>query len=107
LRYWADRRRKHTPPLDNATLRLIQEQQGRCPLCGDYLLHAGREPDSPHEWEQWLAATRKAITKHNLVAHTRDAPNELRLVHVYCQRRATSASTDPQLPPTRDAPQLA
>jgi RNA-directed DNA polymerase len=106
-RYWADRRRGHTPPLDNATLRLIQEQQGRCPLCGDYLLHADREPDSPHEWEQWLTATRKAITKHNLVAHTRRTPNELRLVHVHCQRRATSANTNPQLLPTRDAPGLA
>jgi RNA-directed DNA polymerase len=105
--YWADRRRKNTPPLNRGTLRLLQQQNGRCPLCRDHLLPADREPSSPHEWEQWLTATRKAITKHNLVAHTRDTSNEPRLAHVYCQRRATSASTDPQLLPTRDAPQLA
>ena len=28
--YWANRRRRHKPPLDNGTLRLIQAQQGRC-----------------------------------------------------------------------------
>ena len=50
--YWANRRRRHKPPLDNGTLRLIQAQQGRCPLCADYLLHADREPASPREWEQ-------------------------------------------------------
>jgi RNA-directed DNA polymerase len=99
--YWADRRRRHKPPLDNGTLRLIQEQKGRCPLCGDYLLHADREPDSPHEWEQWLTATRKAIRKHNLVAHGwKGTPDEFRLVHVSCYRRTTGAHRDSALPHT-------
>ena len=31
--YWAERRRRRKPPLDNARLRLIQAQRGRCPLC--------------------------------------------------------------------------
>jgi RNA-directed DNA polymerase len=96
--YWADRRRRHKPPLDNGTLRLLQEQKGRCPLCGDYLLHADREPDSPHEWEQWLTATRKAIGKHNLVAHGwKGTPDDFRLVHVSCYRRTTGALRDPAL----------
>jgi RNA-directed DNA polymerase len=96
--YWADRRRRHKPLLDNGTLRLIREQKGRCPLCGDYLLHADREPNSPHEWEQWLTATRKAITKHNLVAHGwKGTTDEFRLVHVSCYRRATGAHRDPAL----------
>jgi RNA-directed DNA polymerase len=99
--YWADRRRRHKPPLDNGTLRLIQEQKGRCPLCGEYLLHADREPNSPHEWEQWLTATRKAISKHNLVAHGwKGMPDEFRLVHVSCYRRTTGTHRDPALPHT-------
>jgi RNA-directed DNA polymerase len=91
--YWADRRRKHKPPLDNATLRLLQGQKGRCPLCGDFLLHVDREPSTPREWEQWLATTRKAISKHNLVAHGwKGRPDELHLVHVSCYRRVTGDS---------------
>jgi RNA-directed DNA polymerase len=94
--YWADRRRKHKPPLNNGVLRLLRKQQGRCTLCRDHLLHADREPTSPHEWEQWLAATRKAITKHNLVAHGWKTPNEFRLVHAHCYRRATGANKEPE-----------
>jgi hypothetical protein len=45
--------------LDNSTLRLIREQKGRCPHCGEYLLRVDRELASPREWEQWLAATAK------------------------------------------------
>src|SRR4029077_14523633 len=51
--YWAERRRKSRPLLDPSTLSLLRRQNGRCPLCGDLLLHADREPQSPHEWEQW------------------------------------------------------
>ena len=32
--YWAQRRRKAKPPLDNYTLRLLARQDARCPLCG-------------------------------------------------------------------------
>lgn len=96
--YWAGRRRRHKPPLDNGTLRLIQAQKGRCPVCADYLLHADREPGSPREWEQWLTTTRKAITKHNLVAHgPGNAPDGIRLVHASCYRRVTGARKDPEI----------
>ena len=96
--YWSDRRRRRKPPLDNGTLRLIQEQKGRCPVCADHLLHADREPDSPREWEQWLTATRKAITRQNLVAHGPDnAPGEIRLMHVSCHRRATGTGSNPAI----------
>lgn len=40
--YWNTRRRRNKPPLDSAGLRLLMAQHGRCPLCGDYLLHADR-----------------------------------------------------------------
>jgi RNA-directed DNA polymerase len=94
--YWADRRRKRQPPLGGGILRLLREQKGRCPLCGDYLLHADREPASPREWEQWLAATRKAVSKRNLIGHGgKSTPDEIRLVHVSCYRRATGTRRNP------------
>jgi RNA-directed DNA polymerase len=91
--YWAQRRRKSKPPLDRATLRLLQAQKGRCPLCGDLLLHADREPHSPQEWEQWHRTTRKAITRQYIIADGRyDTPDQTRLVHVYCHHRAQRPS---------------
>ncbi|MFC9355214.1 reverse transcriptase domain-containing protein [Rhodococcus sp. NPDC057014] len=47
--YWAERRRKVKPPLDNYTLRLLARQDARCPLCGDHLLTAEQPPQSPTE----------------------------------------------------------
>lgn len=95
--YWADRRRRSKPPLDNATLRLLQAQGGHCPLCGDHLLHADSEPQSPHEWEQWLTGARKAMARQNLVVSGRPgAPADIRLVHNTCQRRKTNAGRQPE-----------
>jgi RNA-directed DNA polymerase len=67
--YWAKRRRRSKPPLGTAILRLLQTQRGRCSICRGLLLHADHEPQSPHEWEQWLVATRKAIRKHAVTAN--------------------------------------
>ena len=100
--YWAQRRRRRQPPLGTATLRLIQAQHGRCPLCGDFLLHAGQEPQSPPEWELWLKATRKALSKSAITAEPgQGAPDEsvpIRLIHAYCQRRHAAAVRSPELP---------
>jgi RNA-directed DNA polymerase len=89
--YWAQRRRRGKPPLDKGMLRLIQAQHGRCPLCGDFLLHAGREPQSPREWEQWLKATRKAVRRYAVTTDpgqgTPDETVATRLIHAHCQRR--------------------
>jgi RNA-directed DNA polymerase len=83
-------------------LRLIQAQHGRCPLCGDFLLHAGQEPQSPPEWELWLKATRKALSKSAITAEPgQGAPDEsvpIRLIHAYCQRRHAAAVRSPELP---------
>jgi RNA-directed DNA polymerase len=96
--YWADRRGKRKPPLDNGTLRLLKDQKGCCPLCGDHLLYVDREPSNPREWEQWLTATRKAISKRNLVGHGwKGSSDELRLVHVSCSRRVTGGRRDSAL----------
>jgi RNA-directed DNA polymerase len=94
--YWARRRGKNTPLLDRSVLILLAKQHGRCTLCQGLLLHADHEPRSPTEWEQWHRVTRKAITKHSVTALAdRAAPDDTRLVHSHCQRRATGAQNDP------------
>jgi RNA-directed DNA polymerase len=45
--YWAKRRRKVKPALDGYNLRLLAEQDGRCPLCGDHVLAADQPPQRP------------------------------------------------------------
>jgi RNA-directed DNA polymerase len=90
--YWAQRRRRNPPPLDTATLGLLQTQQGRCPLCGARLLHAEREPQSPHEWELWLTATRKAIYRQAVIAEGAGTPSDYaasRLIHRHCAPTGT------------------
>jgi RNA-directed DNA polymerase len=86
--YWATRRRRGKPPLGPFLLRLLQQQQGRCPACGDLLLHADRSPQSPEEWVQWLIALRKAIRRTAIAAP--DSPtddNAHCLMHTFCARR--------------------
>ena len=92
--YWAGRRRRKPPPLDRDTLRLLQRQQGRSPRCGHYLLHADHEPQTPEQWEDWLAATRKAITRKSLAADRRQRPTDgIRLIHTDCYRRTTGTQS--------------
>ena len=89
--YWARRRQRSQAPLGGVSQRLLKAQGGRCPTCGGLLLYAGQEPQSPDEWEQWLAATRKAVRKEALAAEEgpgkQDEPAAIRLVHAWCQRR--------------------
>jgi RNA-directed DNA polymerase len=88
--YWAERRRRVKPPLDNYTLRLLTRQDGRCPLCGDELLSADQPPESPEEWERWwLHVIRRAIVADYLVHHGRPGSSDddhTRLVHASCRR---------------------
>jgi pimeloyl-ACP methyl ester carboxylesterase len=89
-RYWAARRRKRLAPLDSYNLRLLVEQDGHCPLCGDYLLTPDQPRQSPHEWERWwLSIVKRAIAADYLTHHGRGgAPdgNRTRLVHNSCHR---------------------
>jgi hypothetical protein len=72
--YWAERRRKVKPPLDNYTLRLLARQDARCPLCGDHLLTAEQPPQSPNDWELWWQqVTRQGIAADYLVHHASPA----------------------------------
>jgi len=82
--YWANRRRKTPPvPIDKTSLRLLGAQDGRCPLCRDRLLPADDPPQTPREWERWLATTRRRIMREE------GTPDDTapRLVHVHCHRR--------------------
>ncbi|HZS19607.1 MAG TPA: hypothetical protein VFA63_01310 [Pseudonocardiaceae bacterium] len=108
--YWAQRRRRKPPPVGAATLRLLRAQHGRCPLCGELLLHAEREPQSPSEWDKWLTATRKATRKHAVIAWgagTLDERIATRLIHSHCHRRVISGNGQPALLPARTPSGLA
>jgi RNA-directed DNA polymerase len=89
--YWAQRRRRRKPPLDQSRLRLLQAQHGRCPYCRGLLLHADHEPQTPQEWEQWVKVTRKAIRKRAIIADAGQGmsgePVALQLLHAHCARR--------------------
>jgi RNA-directed DNA polymerase len=107
--YWASRRRRSKPPLDNYTLSLLTRQDGRCPLCGDHLLTADQPPQSPQEWERWwLQVTRKAIAASYLVHNGRPGPagrGTTRLVHASCHRglqaRERGSPAQPTCMPSR------
>ncbi len=99
--YWADRRRRGIPrPMGIASLRLLESQRGRCPSCGELLLDADRPPQSPHEWEQWLTVTRKAMTRNAIIAQPDGTPGEakLRLLHAHCQRQHAKGTGPALLP---------
>jgi RNA-directed DNA polymerase len=59
--YWAWRRRKATLPVNRTALWLHRQQDGRCAICKTTLLAASDRPQTPREWEHWLATTRKTI----------------------------------------------
>ena len=88
--YWAERRKRVKPPLDDYTLRLLTRQDARCPLCGEHLLTADQPPQSPEQWERWwLQVTRKAIAASYLTHHGGPgSPDgvQTRLVHTSCHR---------------------
>jgi hypothetical protein len=54
--YWTDRRRKQPPsPLNAHVLGLLKTQKCRCVICGDLLLYADQQPQSPHDWNNGYA----------------------------------------------------
>lgn len=102
--YWHQRRRRGPLPIGATTLRLLRAQQGRCPVCRGLLLHAEHEPQSPHEWEQWLTATRTAIRKHAVTVWGAGTPDEraaARLIHARCSRQLTDGGNSAAPLPTR------
>ncbi|MFF3547643.1 group II intron reverse transcriptase/maturase [Streptomyces platensis] len=90
--YWHTRRRlKAPPPMDKSSLYLAFRQKGLCPLCRQALIDGAEyEPDSPREWIDWFAASKKMLNKHHFV-YRRDGGTDqrtnLRLVHADCHRQ--------------------
>jgi RNA-directed DNA polymerase len=88
--YWTARRRRTSRlPVDHTSQRLLDEQHGRCTICGELLLHADHPPQTPRDWEQWLGGTRKALARNAITLRDSGTPDEpqLRLVHTHCHRR--------------------
>src|SRR5512133_870418 len=89
--YWADRRRKRKPPqLAPSWERALRTQHGRCPLCGEPLLHLDNPPDSGTQWETWYRGIRTALT-HRAITENSSRRTIYRLVHTHCARRQPGA----------------
>jgi RNA-directed DNA polymerase len=96
IEYWAKRRKKVKPPLDNYNLRLLTWQDGRCPLCGEHLIAVDQPPQSPREWERWwLSVVHRAIVANYLTHGRSGAPDgtRTRLVHTSCHRALRARSS--------------
>ena len=83
--YWAWRRRKVPLPINKTTQEHIDAQDGRCSICRGFLFAVEDRPQTPREWEKWLATRTTIIT-----TATRE-PNPAqeaapRLIHAECRR---------------------
>ena len=83
--YWAERRRKAPLPIDKTSRWLLKAQDSQCPICQDALLPDDHRPQTPREWELWLATTRKTITKVVTREDGTADEHEPRLIHVHCR----------------------
>jgi RNA-directed DNA polymerase len=80
--YWAWRRRKAPLPINLTARRLHRAQDGRCAICKSQLVAVEDRPQTPHQWETWLATTRKTIDVVWDPGTTDKA--EPRLTHLHC-----------------------
>jgi RNA-directed DNA polymerase len=96
--YWAWRR-KEPLPINKTTHGLLKAQDGRCPICRGDLLVADHRPQSPREWEQWLAITR---TTTLIVAMRNGATDETepRLIHARCRDNGNGPALLPAYEPS-------
>jgi RNA-directed DNA polymerase len=80
--YWARRRRKSALPVNRTAQWLYRAQDGRCAICKVMLVPVEDRPQTPREWEHWLATTRKTI--HVMWDPGMTDTAEPRLIHVRC-----------------------
>ena len=73
--YWAWRRRKRPLPINNTSLRLYRAQDGRCAICKASSCAVEDQPQTPHQWETWLATTRTTIDDRRETTATRTRLN--------------------------------
>jgi RNA-directed DNA polymerase len=82
--YWAWRRQKATLPINRTALWLHRQQDGCCAICKATLLAASDRPQTPRDWEHWLATTRKTI---DVVWNTANSDAaQPRLIHLHCNQ---------------------
>ena len=107
--YWAERRRKTPPPTIGRTgWGLYKAQDGRCPLCGDWLLPDEDPPATPREWERWLATNRKTIIKTAMRKDGTPEETKPRLLHTHCHHQhIVGDGNGPALLSAREPPGLA
>jgi len=86
--YWARRRSRSLLPITNTHRWLLKAQDGCCLICKTPLF--ADQPQTPSDWETWLAATRTTIT---IVKPVTDTPDEAdhRLIHARCANRSGPA----------------
>ena len=90
--YWKTRRHRAKPPIGPSVLRLLESQQGRCPRCGDLLLHADRPPQSPEQWEQWHQAIRAAFRRTAVALPREHGDGARQLIHSHCRRQQETST---------------
>ncbi len=83
--YWAWRRHKAPLPINLTTQRLYREQNGRCAICKATLTAVEDRPQTPHQWEMWLATARKTIDV--VWAQGTTDKTRPRLIHLNCTTR--------------------
>jgi RNA-directed DNA polymerase len=98
--YWAQRRRKTPLPINRTAQRLHKAQDGCCAICKSELLPVEDRPQTPHEWEHWLATTRKTIDV--MWDQGTSDKAEPRLIHLHCH-----PGSGPALLPAHDPSGLA
>jgi RNA-directed DNA polymerase len=90
--YWARRRSRSVLPITNTHRWLLKAQDGCCSICKTPLF--ADQPQTPSDWETWLAVTRTTIM---IVKPVTDTPDEAdhRLIHAHCNGPALLPAYQP------------
>ena len=100
--------RRIKPPLDSYTLRLLTRQDGRCPLCGDYLLPADQRTSQPPRVGAMVAAGHPQGDQPGTTSSTTGDPAHRTRQPASCTPPATAgqpaATQEPSSPATCNRP---
>ncbi len=76
--------------MDRMSLVLAVRQQGLCPLCKQALIAGAEyEPDSPREWIDWFAASKKVLHSE---CHRQHHAGDMRSASAARARRSAACS---------------
>ena len=94
--YWAWRRRKALLPINKTIQELTNSQDGRCAICKGAMFPVENRPQTPREWETWLATRTAIITTATRPGNPEAAGT--RLIHAECQHGLGPELRDPYEP---------